>query len=149
VSEENVVEFRDEHGSALVRLSYEPRDQDVGTLFVEMRTEGLACDWPAESGRGDDLHSFLAALERDWKGWRGCRHWETIWRELSIDATHRGHAVEFLFMLRIPYRGSEELSDTPNLEVLLPIQVSPGESLSRLVAAASRLDKTFPDPALE
>jgi hypothetical protein len=137
MTEERVVEFCDEYRRSLVRLSYEPMDEDVGTLLVQMRAEGLACDLPVESGRGDGLHGFLAELEGDWRGWRGIRHWETIWQELSIDATHRGHTVELMFVLRVPYRGSEP--GAPDLEVRLPIDVPPGEPLSRLASATARL----------
>lgn len=76
----------------------------------------------------------------------GVRHWETIWGELSIDATHRGQCVELLFVTRVPYRAREP--GDPDVEVRLRIEVQPGEALSRLAAATARLTSASTDPEL-
>jgi Family of unknown function (DUF6228) len=144
MSEDGVVVFGDERGQ--VRLSYEPMDEDVGTLVVEMRAAGLTYELPVESGRGDGVAAFFLGLVDDWKGWRGVRHWETIWGELSIDATHRGQCVELLFVTRVPYRAGE--SGDPDVEVRLRIEVQPGEALSRLAATTARLTSASTDPEL-
>jgi hypothetical protein len=142
MAEQPVVEFSDENGRGRVRLSYDPMDEDVGTLLVEMRVDGLVCDLPVESEGGDGLHTFLVGLVEDWKGWPGTRHWETLLGELRIEATHRGRRVELLFVLSVPYWGSEP--SLPDLEVRLRIEVLPGESLSQLAGAAARLAPAKP-----
>jgi Family of unknown function (DUF6228) len=108
MTEGRIVEFSDERERALVRLSYSPLDEEVGTLLVEMRAEGLVCERGVESHHGDGLDAFLKKLGHDWKGWRGTRKWETFRGELSIDATHEGRVVELLFVLWVPYH-----ADTP------------------------------------
>lgn len=135
MSEDGVVVFGDEGGQ--VRLTYEPMDEDIGTLVVEIRATRLTYEAPVESLKGDGLDRFFAGLADHWKGWRGVRHWQTIFGELCIDATHRGRYVELLFVTRVPYRG-EEPGD-PDVEVRLRIEVEPGEELSRLAAAAAQL----------
>jgi hypothetical protein len=135
VSEARVVDFYGEGMQVL--LSYEPMDEDVGTLVVQTRAEGLVYEFDVESARGDGLDAFLAGLADEWKGWHGIRHWETVWCELNIDATHRGRIVEFLFTSRAPYRGSEP--GDPDVELRMRIEVVPGEALSKLAGAASRL----------
>jgi hypothetical protein len=81
------------------------------------------------------LDGFLTKLGHDWKGWRRTRRWETFRGEFSIDATHRGRVVEFLFVLRVPCGRNWE---DPRLEVRLPVLVPPGEQLSRIVDVASQ-----------
>jgi hypothetical protein len=141
---EPVVEFCDEGGGRLVRLSYAPMDEDVGTLLVEMRAapdgplaDRLVCDAGVESAGGDGLDAFLAELVRDWEGWSGTCHWKTVFGELRIEATHRGRLVELLFVLAVPYRAGEP--GLPDVELRFRIDVLPGESLSALALAAARL----------
>jgi hypothetical protein len=120
-----------------VLLSYAPMDEDLGTLVVQMRAEGLVYEFGAESARGDGLDAFLARLVDEWTGWHGIRHWETVWGELQIEATHRGRIVEFLFITRVSYQGSDP--GDPDVELRMRIEVVPGEALSKLAGAASRL----------
>jgi hypothetical protein len=39
------------------------------------------------------LSGFVASLANDWQGWDGVRTWQSLERELTIDARHdgRGH----------------------------------------------------------
>lgn len=134
MAHDRVLEFCDEERS--VRLSYAPIDEDVGTLLVGMRADGLACDLPVESIGGDGLDAFLAGLAEDWRGWPGTRRWETVWGELRLEARHQGRVVELLFVLAVPNRGGEP--GVPDVELRLRIDVLPGEPLSALVEAAAR-----------
>ena len=38
-----------------------------------------------------DLVAYFDGLERDWRGWSGVRRWQSLDRELTIDARHDGH----------------------------------------------------------
>ena len=61
-----VIEIRSEDRDALLRLSYHPSDQHLGTLLVEVHAGGLNLDHEVFSGGGDGLPAFLAGLATDW-----------------------------------------------------------------------------------
>lgn len=130
------IEFRSDDGPVVVLVGYDAYDSDFGHIVAEIRADGLTCDHAALSLRGDGLALFLASLVADWTGWAGTRRWESLRGELSIEASHRGHAVELLFIAK-----QGEPLDAWQLR--LPVHVNPGEPLSRLAAASVRVIKTW------
>jgi len=128
------VEIRSDDSDAIVRLSYHPVDQDFGTLAVEVRAGGLAYEESVLIYQGDGLESFFGGLATDWRGWNGTRTWDSIEHGMTIEATHRGHRVELLFVVR-----RDPTRPEPGLEIRLPLFVEPGESLSRVGKAGEQL----------
>jgi len=130
------VEIRSEDRDALVRLSYHPSDQHLGTLLVEVRTGGLNLDHEVFSSGGDGLPAFLAGLATDWRGWEGTRSWHTIEHGLTVEATHHGNRARLLLIVRPDPDSGWEQNDW---EVRLPLLVAPGESLAHIATAARTL----------
>jgi len=128
-----IVEFRsDDDDETLLLLSYHAADPDMGALEVEVRSSGLTCTESALSLGGDGLDVFLAGLAADWRGWEGVRRWDTLEMEIGLEATHQGHRVKLLFIVRRDY-------EQDSWELRLPILVAPGESLSRLAVGTAGL----------
>ncbi len=126
---ESPIEFRSDDDRVALLLSYHPTDADFGHIAVEIRADGITCRHAALSLRGDGLGTFLRGLVADWGGWDGTRRWDALGPELRIEASHRGHAVELLFIVR--------RDDRPDAwQVRLPLLVDPGEPLSRLAKAS-------------
>lgn len=123
------VEFRSDDDRVVVLLSYDAADADFGHIAIEIRADGITCDHGALSLRGDGLAQFLGGLVADWTGWDGTRRWDALGPELSIEASHRGHMVELLFIVR--------RRDEAAWDLRLPVYLNPGEPLSRLAAASA------------
>src|SRR5262245_26678387 len=136
MAEPAILEIRsEENGDSVVRLSFEPdtEDPDLATFDVRLTADGLECERTVSTTQdGNTLGRFAASLAEDWRGWEGTRTWESLWRDLRVEATHLGRAVELVFVLR-----PEDREDA--WEVRLPILLTPGESLRRVASAAASL----------
>ena len=138
MSRDRAVEFRSaEDDLRVLRLTYEPEHAapSYGTFSVEIRADGLAGTTTVATISGDGFGVFLAQLAEDWTGWQGTRHWSSLERDLSVDATHHGNRVRLLSSLL-------RAADADSWELRLPIYIEPGESMSALAAAMSRLVST-------
>lgn len=126
----DAIEFRSEDGRAVIVLAYDAADADFGHVVIDGRADGVTCDHGALSLRGDGLVQFLQGLVANWGGWDGTRRWDTAGPELSIEASHHGHTVELLFIVR--------RDDEPDAwQLRLPVHLDPGEPLSRLAKASA------------
>jgi hypothetical protein len=131
--DEAAVEFRSEiDGKTLLRLSYEREDDDFGMLVAEAALSDLTFTHAAPSLRGDGLDAFLAELADDWRGWQGVRGWQTLEDDLSIEATHEGHRVRLVFIVRGGL-GSD------GWQIRLPVPIAPGEGLTRVAKEVANL----------
>lgn len=75
----------------------------------------------------DDLEvlaSFVAGLERSWRGWKGERVYESPEGDLRIAARHRGHVVQLAVRL-----GSHLPREPWSVEATVSLE--PGEELRR------------------
>jgi hypothetical protein len=127
------VEIRpDDEPDTVLRLSYAPGHNGLDALHVEVEADGLTVNAGGLTLRGDGFDHFLTELANDWRGWEGVRRWESLERDVSVEATHEGRRVELVFVLRRDYT-----SDA--WEVRLPILVAGGESLSAIARRVTRL----------
>lgn len=124
---------------------YPERDQELpGEYAVDVRSRELTGSGvPSRALAGDGLGDFLAALDADWRGWDGVRHWASTHEELEIDAAHDGRRVTFHLTVRRRvdshnpgYAGGRGAA---LWELRLPVVVEPGEQLSRLAEQARGL----------
>ncbi|MFI6306147.1 DUF6228 family protein [Amycolatopsis thailandensis] len=76
-----------------------------------------------------DLAEFFQEHGDDWRGWDGVRTWESLEKELRIDASHQSGHVQLRVTLQRfrPDWGNDGWTATGDLTI------EPGEQLSRIV----------------
>jgi hypothetical protein len=60
-------------------------DGDVYTVETELSDDGMSA---ATVAVADGLRAFVRTLADDWRGWDGVRTWDSLEKELSLDARH-------------------------------------------------------------
>ncbi|MBO3742686.1 DUF6228 family protein [Actinoplanes flavus] len=119
-------------------------DGYIFTVRTELHEDGMTAVTTATVGSGFDgrettLAGFLDDLVADWHGWDGSRVWQSMERELTVDARHdrRRHVS-----LRVTLRPSGPSGDDSAWSATAVFVLEAGEEMSRLagnLAAWSRL----------
>ncbi|MFJ7968520.1 DUF6228 family protein [Streptomyces sp. NPDC096324] len=90
-------------GPARLLLS-EParRYEDEPTLDFLVRAHGPwgNVETSVETWDGDGLHTFLASLAEDFRGWEGVRTWHSLCYDLTLSAEHQGGHVQLTWGIR-------------------------------------------------
>ena len=123
-----------EFGHAVVRIALVEPPDDYGWARFEFEAEAerlqvqaaislFADDGLAGGHANVGLPDFLDDLVADWRGWEGTREWESLDRDLSLQATHHGRFIKIVFVFC-----RDRQPDA--WEARVPIALAPGESLS-------------------
>jgi Family of unknown function (DUF6228) len=132
-----VVELKSKPGElrdAVVRIALVEPPDDYGCARFEVEAEAerlkvqapvaLFADQGLVGGHANvGLADFLDDLVADWRGWEGAREWESLNRDLTLQATHHGRFIKIVFVFR-----RDRYPDA--WEARVPIALAPGESLS-------------------
>jgi len=102
-------------------------DGSVVVVVALLRADGLEARRAVvhHYSRGfDDLVGYFANLERDWRGWKGERTWESLEGDLAFSAVHDGHiALTVSLRQSVPDGWSAKAH----------LRIDPGEQLSVVV----------------
>ncbi|ASW54873.1 DUF6228 family protein [Plantactinospora sp. KBS50] len=131
------VEISAEPGRGSVRLHcpHRPWDDLVLDLRCELDDVGVDAVTSVRTLDGDGIVAWADSLAESFHGWDGVRTWQSLERDLRIDATHdgRGH-VSLRFVIRGP-QGYEPGA----WEASVVVTLDSGEDMRRLVAELAEL----------
>ncbi|OLZ58064.1 DUF6228 family protein [Amycolatopsis keratiniphila] len=108
------------------------------SLLAELRLHGLSASVQVVHHYATgfaDLAEFFQRHVDDWRGWDGVRTWESLERDLRIDASHQyGHVQLRVTIQRFqPGWGNEGWTATGDLTI------EPGEQLSQIAQEVKAL----------
>ncbi|AIG79137.1 Hypothetical protein AJAP_31575 [Amycolatopsis japonica] len=107
-------------------------------LLAELRLQGLSASVQVVHHYATgfaDLAEFFQQHVNDWRGWDGVRTWESLERDLKIDASHQyGHVQLRVTIQRFqPDWGNDGWPATGDLTI------EPGEQLSQIAQEVKAL----------
>jgi hypothetical protein len=126
------LEITAEPGRGRVRLRAveRPWNDEVLDFLCEIADAGLSATRMVRTLDGDSLPAWMAELAESYAGWEGVRSWNSLERDLRIEATHdrRAH-VSLRFAVRGP-RGYK----ADAWEASACVQLDAGEDMKRFAA---------------
>jgi hypothetical protein len=124
------VELVADGGRARVRLlaPQRPFSDEFLDFRVELQDIGLNAATAVRTIEGDGLASWAGTLADSYAGWDGEQSWESLDRDVRIDARHdgRGHVV-----LRFAIRGPRAYDETA-WEASVSVNLDAGEDMRGL-----------------
>ncbi|WP_125811577.1 DUF6228 family protein [Actinoplanes sp. ATCC 53533] len=116
---------QDPYGDGYVYAIATELHEDGMTAATIAKVDGIYVDLATT------LSGFMESLAADWQGWDGIRTWQSLGRELTIDARHDGRGqVSLGVTLRAPGLDRDDTAWSATTTFV----VEAGEEMTRLAA---------------